>query len=119
MNITKTFGKALKAIGDNRAVWIVTDYTRAKKLVKLFCGLPETDIQFIALEDELMDGYYGLFTLAYCKDGEFSCEKAELSSGKIGRIGVEGDLVLFDRNCIPDDKVKDYLTSDSVQYKFV
>ena len=76
MDANKIFAKALKTYYSGKDVGIITDYDKARKILKLFLSLPETKILNIELSEPLWDGYEEPWTIDIDSNGKIWCQKS-------------------------------------------
>lgn len=86
MKAKDIFALALEQYSVGMPVSIVTDYKKAKKILKKFISLPDTKIRSIELSPPDWDGYDRAWLIDICEDKEVYCQKA---------INVEGDGMPF------------------------
>lgn len=86
MKAKDIFALALEQYSAGESVSIITDYKKAKKILKKFISLPETKIRSIELSPPDWDGYDEPWLIDICEDKEVYCQKA---------INIEGDGMPF------------------------
>lgn len=112
MKAKKIFSKALVRYKNGDDIAIVTDYKKAKKIIKLFLMLPETKIRGIEINSSDWDGYDKAWLINVCKDGDFYCQKAINVNGS-GKPLCNDDYTIVDKSAIGEFTPEEFVMDSS------